>query len=218
KVYTHRDVGGTLTVLGQGVTDPQGLVTLPAAATGETLVTAELSGYDLFTFDGATTDRLSIPLTKTSSVPALVTGLLASSSFSVSTFERTLSDSRLPDGTYPLQTIQTCSTNPVTLQLECAYGPYPVLTGALGSIGVAVTNTPASEFNYSAQSFLQGYALGIPLAPLAAGGTQLTQVDLPSLLSDPSTPLEEQPIDGPALTFDATGSTGIDLANLVGTP
>ncbi len=217
-VLIHDDFFGVESYIDDGFTDANGSVTLAASDLARTMVTVDVSGYDLLTYFGAPTDEISLPLNRTTPSVGLIEGLLFSGSGAVANFDRNASDTRRAELDEPTVAINSCSVDPISLQLECAFGPYPVLSSRIGALSAVITSTPLSEFNYTAPGFLKGFTFGIPQAPVASAQTQPDDLLLPSLLDDPNTPLESLPIDGPAVTLDASAVVGIDLAHLDSTP
>jgi hypothetical protein len=217
-VFTHEDFLLTVDALDQDVTDASGLATLDAATLGDTLVTVDAPGYDLVTVHAVAVDRISIGLEPSGLLLGTVDGLLSSGDGNVADFERVYADSRKLEVDEPLDAVQVCSINPTTASYECAFGPYDVRPNRIGAVAVGVTETPASEFNYTAAGFLKGYAIEVPVKQVSVNGTQDVDVDLDALLDDPSTTLEDAPIDGPATLFDASTVTGLDVNDLSGAP
>ncbi|MCE9595212.1 MAG: Ig-like domain-containing protein [Planctomycetes bacterium] len=217
-VFTHEDFLLTVDPLDTDTTDANGLATLDAATFGDTLVTVDAPGYDLTTIHAVQRDRVSIALQRTSVSRGTVDGLLSSGDSNVTNFERVFADSRKFEDDETLADVQVCSVNPTTASFECAFGPYDVVPSRIGAVSVGVIDTPASEFSYTAAGFLKGFRLEAPVKQTSVGGSQDVDVSLPTLLDDPATPLEDQPIDGPQTLFDASAATGIDLNALDGTP
>ncbi|MCK6448719.1 MAG: Ig-like domain-containing protein [Planctomycetes bacterium] len=217
-VFTHEDFLLTVTPVDFDATDSNGLAVLDAATLGDTLVTVDAPGYDLVTLFGVTTDRVSIGLTKTGLSSGTVDGLFSSGDGNVADFERVFADTRQATDAEPLSDVQVCSIDPTSASYECPFGPYDVLPNRIGAVSIGVLDTPAAEFNYTAAGFLKGFAIEVPVKQASAGGSQDVAVDLDTLLDDPSTTLEDVPIDGPAALFDASAVTGVDLGNLDGAP
>lgn len=217
-VFTHEDFLLSVVPLDFDVTDSTGRATLDASALGDTLVTIDAPGYDLVTLHAVTTDRVSIALERSSLGFGTVDGVLSSGDADVLDLERVYADSRRFEVDEPLSDVQVCSINPTTASLECVFGPYAVQPSRIGAIGIGVLDTPAAEFNYTAAGFLNGFALELPVAQVSAGGSQDVQVELDRLLTDPATPLEELPLDGPSALFDAAAVTGLDVNDLSGGP
>lgn len=217
-VLVHEEVGGNLLDLDSDVTDAQGQAALTASVAGETFVTVEAAGYDLFTFEDVPTSFLSIPLSRSAQAPATVAGVVSSTQQGFSSFERLVVDSRRLAQFEPTIQVQGCTTNPITQSSDCTFGPSPIRAGTIGVTSMFAIETPPSELAYNVLSFLRAFQIAIPVAPVGAGTVSTVQLTQNTLLSDAGLDVEERGVDGPAPTLDLGSTNGLVLAQLDGDP
>ncbi len=221
-VFVHQDSGGLVTSLGAGqATDADGLVTVSSAPVGETIITVDAFGYDLLTFHGAPSDRLSIPLRRGINGPGTLSGTISSvvTNGNFTSYDRHVADSRtltLDDPTLPAF---GCAPNLPTFSNDCSYGPGPVRVGPVRALSFVAANTVGlTGANFSALGFLKAYLLEIPLAEPTPGFASTYDFRVDVLLDDVNVPAEEKAIDGPSTTLDASSVVGLDLNDLDGDP
>ncbi len=157
-VMAHEDDGVTLTDLGSATTGPDGVATVPAAATGATVVTVQRAQYDSFTLFGVPTERLDVPLARAGTALATLAGTVRSpgnSGFATTT--NWLADNRLPQPGTPLLPTATCLPN-VSGQIECLFGPLPVRARRLGLTTFFATDPGLSQVQFQGPLFLRGFA------------------------------------------------------------
>jgi hypothetical protein len=65
-----------------------------------------------------------------------------------------------------------------------------------------------------AERLIESFAVNLPTDLAGRGVTFTNQIQIERLLSDAATPADEIPLVLPDLEFDASGATGVDLANL----
>jgi len=213
-VFVHDASGAFVDVQ---VTSTTGQATVTAAA-GTTVLTVDASGYDLFSFHGVSSSWVSVPLRRTAGAAGTLLGTVSSTNQSFNQFSSNVADSRAFLGNKPFIPITGCSPNLPTLSFDCSYGPGAIRPGAVRSVSFVAVDVPTSFAAYSAQGFLRGYYLQAPL-PSALGGAQtFFNFRVDTMLDAPSVPAEEKALNGPAPTLSAGAVTGIDLANLAGTP
>lgn len=175
EVFTHEDIDGSLFLVGDAMTLADGTATLTPALIGRTLVTARRDGYDLFTFDGITSDSLSIPLTPVAFSTTTVAGIVTSVDPSIVGYTRRVADTRFPRPGETLATVSTCSFDGNDQRFECGFGPVPVTPREFGAITGMATQPPSSAFLWSAPTFLRGFGLLLPLGEQTSGaGTAIT--------------------------------------------
>jgi hypothetical protein len=214
KVFTHEDVAGAFSLLGNGLTSAAGAVSLTAGATGETLVTVDAANYDLFTFHGVPNSRISIPLTRSGTVDAQVQGVLSTTSTDLPQFDRFVADNRSPESDEPEVAVQTCTISQSTATFQCGFGPLSARPGFFGAQSFVGVETPLSAFSFTAPGFLRAYALQMPLAALTPGQNSTVNLTVNSMLDDPGVDQEERALDGPLAVLNATTLNGVDLNDL----
>jgi hypothetical protein len=202
-VYVHENVAGVVTAVTTVAmtTDAAGRVLVPASAAGETIVTVEKPGYDLFTFDGVPTDRLGIPLSPTGLALASATGTLGPADSATTTqlnfYTRSVADSRHPEIGDTLFPVALCSFDPAQSRFECPFGPLPIRPSRIGAQSAVTVLVPSSPFLYSALTFLKTAELSLPILPVAAAATGDTRLPITALLDAGTLNPEERPIDVP---------------------
>jgi hypothetical protein len=216
RVVTHEDLGAGPVLVAFGTTDGNGRIDLNVGAAGEALVTVDLAGYNLWTFHGVTRARVSVLLDSLTASTAPSGGTLSSSLSALSSLEALVADSRVSDGASATLDIPNCSAAGTVI--NCPFGPVAIRAGALGALSGFAVDTPPTAFNFSASTFLRGFA---PVLPLPAGSTSAPSTATPTItrfLDDPAVDLEERALAGPDATLDATALTGLALAQLSGSP
>jgi hypothetical protein len=218
-VYLHEDTGGPVVFVGQATTDATGLaVPQLVFPGGEALISVDAASYDLFSYHGVPSRVVGVPLSRTSTLPGSVLGTVSSTNSEFPNFDRFLSDNAVLPEEEAAAVVSGCSFNIQTLSNECSYGPLSVRPGLLRAASFAAVDVPASAFNFTAQGFLRGYALELPLPPASGGSQTFFDLRVDRMLSDGDTPQEEKALDGPAAVLDASGLAGFDLANPAGAP
>jgi hypothetical protein len=209
RVFTHADDGATTALIDEQLTDSQGSRVLNAALLPgeELIVSVDAGGYDLFTFHGVTVDRLGVPLAPTSLADGRSAGLMTSAS-SLSATTRSVADTRFSAPGVRLTPVGSCSVSSQTDRFECPFGPAFVDARRVGGQTALATTVPAGEAQYSAFTFLIGFELLLPVAPVQPGATGTSQIDLPFLLSDLGLDFEETAIDVPVHTLDTNAQPG----------
>ena len=217
-VMVHEDSGGLVLPVDAQLTLATGQVTLAAGLAGETLVTVDAAGYDLFTFEDVPTDRLSIPLVRTGTLPSTVGGIAGSADDDFDQFDRSIVDSRRNLLSEPLIPVGGCVFNPQSQAFECAFGPAVIRPNLLGAASLLAVEVPPSELNYNVVTFLRGFQIGIPVAPALPGALSSLKLVTTALLDDPAVVPEERAIDGPSLNLNLGSVTGVALGSLSGAP
>jgi hypothetical protein len=216
-VFVHQDVAGTVTFVDSDVTDPSGFASLTAAPAGETLVTVDAAGYDLFTFHGVPESRLSIPVSRTAPSPSILQGVLATTSADLPSFDRLVADTRQFAADEPVLVVGSCSLDPQSATFRCPFNGL-LRAGPAGGMALVAVDPPTAAALFTAPGFLRAYALDLPQPATSPGGAVTASLDVSTLLDDAGVDQEERAIDGPAVTLDASAVAGIALASLDGEP
>ena len=212
-VFTHENLAGTVTSVANATTAVNGIASLAAAPTGETIVTVFATGYDLFTFDGVPTDRLSVPLHPASLQNAGTRGDLTTTIAQMNLFTRGFTDTRTLSSSDRIAPVSACTFDQTQTRFECPFGPVTVRAREIGAQSAIAVQIPANIFLYSPLTFLQGFNLQLPVPAVEPGQTQTNDVDVPVLLSDAATDPEERAIDGPPLVLST-----VNYPQLSGSP
>lgn len=212
-VFTHENVGGVVTSVANALTASNGVASLAAAPAGETIVTVFVNGYDLFTFDGVPTDRLSVPLHATTLGNAGTSGSVTTTIAQINLFTRGFTDTRTLTFADRIAPVAACSFDQTQSRFECPFGPLAVRSREIGAQSALAVQVPANIFLYSPLTFLQGFELALPVPAVEPGATQTNDVAVGVLLSDATTDPEERAIDGPPLVLST-----VNYPQLTGSP
>lgn len=199
-VFTHTNFAGVVTALANGTTAVDGTIDIDAATSGETIVTVVATGYDVFTVDGAPTDTLGIPLRPVGLEPGGAGGIVASP-VSLNTFRRDFADSRTSDASDRLSAVQNCTFDQTESRNECPFGPVDITARELGAQSAFAVIVPANVALFSALGFLQGFQLRLPAPVVAPNVDDAAELVVDTLLSAPTTTLEERAIEGPPVVL-----------------
>jgi hypothetical protein len=230
-VMTHADDGATWPLVESALTPADGRVTIASDSQYDTLLTVDAPDigtanvvYDLFTLQGVTSNRLSIPLRRSALTPtagsATVGGSITSSgsiaALTLSLLGRRVSDTRRDPFEPRTLAGAVCTSNPFGGgALNCPFGPYTVRANQLGAATMLAGTFTQTQPAFSAAGLIQAFELELPRPRLAGGGSETFSIDVPKVLSEPGTPVADLPVQAPNANFFAFFTTGIDLAHLV---
>ena len=222
-VMTHGDDGDGVgyPFVAAGTTDANGAVTLASAPTGETILSVDVPGYDLFTFHGLRSARLSVPLVPVGNQPTALVGGAARSDDDLASITLTLakskvSDSRRGDNMYRFYPGETCFNDPFAGNLACPYGPEPIFANRLGAQGWMAGSFAQATFN--PVTLITAFDFVLPTPPTAAGEADVTEVWIPYVFVDPEAPANEIPLAIDPVALVGATTTGIDLDDLEDDP
>lgn len=220
RVIVHADQGNGVDYpfFGSDLTLADGKITVasPGAPAVAAIVTVERAGYDLVTLHGVPSVRLSVPLARSNQALARAAGTLRTTDPAALVFlpglDRRFDESRraveLPRGFVGVGCTQSAGG------LSCTYGPETIRAGRLGARSFFAGAFTQTEPGFSATQLLQAFALTLPVAPAASGQLQSSDLELPSLLTDPATPPAEAALALPPFTFRVEAGSGVNLAAL----
>jgi hypothetical protein len=203
EVYVHQELLGAVTAVNAVpvLTDVNGLATLAAPASGTTIVTVRKTSYDLFTFQGVPTSRVSVPLSAIALPAGHVTGTVgpisSSEATDLNTYVRAATDSRRLDTADPFNAVASCTPTGGPSDFECPFGPFDVRPGRIGAESAVTVRFPTSLGTYSPLTFLKTAAVALPLPSVPPSGNAVTNIPIPFLLDDGTLDPEELPIDAP---------------------
>ena len=169
-VFSHAESGGGLTFEGSGSTNINGVSTVPGATAGDTVITVDAVGYDLFTFHGVPRNSLEVLLDVSSEPAAAVQGKVTSV-FPTGNFSGAatkVADTRAPR-LRRLSDVSLCSPNSNATLFECNYGPVLIEGSSLGAISFLATQDDLPQFTFNPVTYLRGFGLTAPLLAVAAG-------------------------------------------------
>jgi hypothetical protein len=196
-VFTHANAAGTVTAVASGTTDATGSITLAAASASgaETIVTVVKPGFDLFTFDGVPTARLSVPLTPSLLSFASASGEVTTTSSTVELATKSCADSRSSELMNSLFPVGNCSMDPTGQFFTCTYGPIPISPVRIGAEAAVAVVVPTNPFQYSPSTFLKAYQPSLPVPGAFPGGVSGSVIQFTSALDDPNLDPSELPVD-----------------------
>jgi len=212
-VFTHEDDTGTVTFVDTGTTDPAGELAIGAGVLGDTILTVFATGYDIFTFDGVPTDRLSVGLRPTALSDGGVDGQVVTDETSLNLFTKGVADSRTLPSADRISSVSACTFDQTASRFECPFGPTTVRAREIGAQSTLAVQVPTSLFLYSPLTFLHGFALALPLPEVAPGDSEGSELEVSFLLSAADTDPEERAVDGPPLLLSTT-----NYPTMVGSP
>ncbi|MAF64188.1 MAG: hypothetical protein CMJ84_00830 [Planctomycetes bacterium] len=204
QVFTHEEIGGKIdpAALDMELTDADGRAVLDAATAGETLVTVDAAGYDLFTFQGVPTDRLDVPMTPSGLALTPVTAGVLSSSAELVNFASRFADSRSRLVEVPLPGTgggvvmegDACVFDPFLGQTVCTTNPYTVAPLTLGALTFFSVDFAGTIIDWTPDGFLRAFLFSFPRPELApgSGGTEGVTLNEPTILD--ALPDERSPI------------------------
>ncbi|MEM1447740.1 MAG: Ig-like domain-containing protein [Planctomycetota bacterium] len=215
-VYSHRESGGAVTFVDQGVTNTAGFVQLSGAPSGNTVISVDAPGFDLFTFHGIPRDALDVLLTPSGNTLATTEGVVTSelSSQGFVGAGTRVSDTR-SDRLMRFDDTSACLPGTMSGRFECPFGPVTIQGSRLGASTFFATQDSLAQTSFLALLYLRGFAITAPLGPVPAGGAELA-VELDAQTSTTLLPILEQPLGIPPHILDISASTG--LGTLDGDP
>ena len=225
-VYSHESVGGVITAFAPpvGVTDANGAALVQSAPSGDTLITVEFAGYNLFTFQGVPTTRLDIPLTADGiALASSVVGVSSQGSALSSAFiDNFAADSRriLPGTT--VREADACSYNTLLDQTTCTFlPPLGLRAMEIGLVTFLATKEP-SDLNdpnlFSAGTFLQAFELAYPRAPLSISSNDNVGMVVGQLLSGADVDPQDIPLGTLPQVFNKPPNFALDFPAMIGDP
>ncbi len=220
RVFVHADLGDGMNfpLTSSGTTGVDGRVQLPSAGPPSigALVTAELSAYDLFTFHGATSSRISIPLVSSDEAAASVAGAASADAFAlgdaISGLDRRVDDARRPFELARSYRTGLCSTR--GSEVRCAYGPVAVAAGRLGVQSFYAGDFGLAEAGFQPGLLVQAFVFLGPVGPADPGVQEDTSFEIPFLLGDPAAATGSAAVELTPVEFHGDFANGIDLAAL----
>ena len=217
-VLVHQDDGGVVTPVASGTT-VGGEVTLASAGVGQTLVTVDSPGHDLFTFQGLGVTRLDVLLEPQTLASASVALGVTSPLEDLELLDLVAADSRRPRGADPTVDSEGCFFNPFTGTADCGFTPFAVRPQRGGALSVFAINPSAGNGAAFASTFLKAFRLVLPVAPAAPGATQPLATQVTTLLDAVGADEEEAAIDvAPHALLGGMDVPGLDSSMLVEPP
>lgn len=173
-VYSHSESGGAVAFVDSNTTSIIGQAQVQGAPAGDTVITVDAPGYDLFTFHGVPRNSLEVLLDVSSEPAAAVQGKVTSV-FPTGNFSGAatkVADTRAPR-LLRLSDVSLCSPNSNATLFECNYGPVLIEGSTLGAISFLATQDDLPQFTFNPVTYLRGFGLSAPLLPVVSGETAL---------------------------------------------
>ncbi|MEE8467915.1 MAG: Ig-like domain-containing protein [Planctomycetota bacterium] len=186
-VMSHQFLGASSTPIDSALTDASGRAQVAAAPAGQTVITVDLAGFDLFTFHDLPRDVLQVPLARTAAADATTEGVVTSpfpdANFTTQT--NRIGDNRRPADLTRLYDVQTCSVVAEQLLFSCPFGPASILPGLIGGRSFLSGDFNVTQGTFSATGFLRAFETQLPAPPLFPGGAELAvNLFVPELLAN----------------------------------
>ncbi|MFT5197386.1 MAG: hypothetical protein ACI87O_000025 [Planctomycetota bacterium] len=198
RVITHQDNGG-ITFLDADVTGLFGVLTMDAAAAGDTLVTVDAEDYDLFTFHGAPRGIMQVLLQRTTPLPAQWQGQVQASfpEAPIQGVDVLVSDTRLNLGGALARRTDACSLDTSANLYRCSFGPEIGRIGRVGFGTFVAADLSLVQAAFHPLSFMRAFGWETGQSTLTTGGfgvPSIIRVD--SLVT--TGVVEDLPIEVPA--------------------
>lgn len=226
-IYRHESVGGVLTATITGVlmTDANGQAAVSPAPGGDTLITVEAAGYDLFTFQAVPTTRLDVPLVSEVIAAGLGGAIVSTPGTALtSPFNHPfLADSRVFQPGATFRESMNSTFNPLLNTTETGFPQVGVRLSEIGLVTFLATKDPADLNDpnlFSAGTFLQAFELEYPRQPLGTPPANLDVVGIQvqSLLSGADVDPADAPLGTPDQVFNKPPNHALDFPNPSGDP
>jgi len=222
RVHVHQILGGVISAVtaSPGITDALGLATVPAAPTRTTMITVDMAGYDLFTFQGVPTSRLSVPLTREGLSTASATGSVGpldqGGAADLNSLARYVSDSRRTEFAPAFSSVSFCNVGSNPPDYECPYGPLTIVPLRIGAQTAVTTLLPEPTYNtFLAGTFLKTAAIALPRSAVPPGADEVSTIPVEFILDDGGLDPEELPIDVAEHTLFTTDWPGLTAAPVI---
>lgn len=219
RVMVHRrDDMGVIVELGLGFTGTEGRVVLPAAMAGDTIVTVDQAGFDLFTFDRVPVDYMTALLRPSNQAPVSTSGEVQAAlpaTIGLVSLDGAVGDSRAGIRDSRLVNTGVCVPDLAAALLRCPFGPLAIQAGQLGVRSFMAVDGGLAQGSWTAAGYLQAFSLSDVLLPADAGMDEIGQVhEVHQMLL--ALPAEEQAIALTAHVLTRALATG--LGTLVADP
>ena len=203
------DVGYPFLATSTTGADGRQTVATPGAPSVGALITIDLPGYDLFTFDGIPSRNVSIPLMPSGAgATAFAEGEVASQDSVVAATlrdaDKGVGDTRTPQGAEAFFAPGTC--NPFLVgTLSCLYGPEPVRPDRLGAQTLVSGDFSQLRNVFNPVLAIEAFELVLPVPAVPTTLTHDGLLNLPFLLTDARAGPTELPVELPMVSVDASG-------------
>jgi len=175
---------GPFVLVDSGSTDSSGDLSLASAASGETVLSVDLAGYDGFTFHDVRSVRVDVPLAPSGLALALTAGTLTSTA-GIGSNSRWVGDSRVPELADRRLPVATCTPDARTAGEACPFGPEAIRPARLGGQTAFVVDSSVSSLGvFNPASFLRAFAFDAPTPRVEPGDAESVVFDIPALLID----------------------------------
>jgi hypothetical protein len=209
-VYTHEDLSGLLVGIASTTTGVGGLASIRPAGLSETVLTVVAAGYELFTFDGVSSDRLDVLLEPDVEAPAHTSGKIRSNNPELLLYTGRVGDSRArePDGIF--QPVSACTFQPQATSYECPYQAFDIAARQLGAQTALAFFPLPNPLLFTPEAFLKAADLVYPMPGINPGQTQTVDHTYSQLLDDAGVGELELPLEFPPQLLDTANYPVID--------
>ncbi|MCP5023424.1 MAG: Ig-like domain-containing protein [bacterium] len=211
RVITHQDNGG-ISLLESNVTGVSGVLTMDAAPVGETIVTVDLAGYDLFTFHGAPRDVMQVLLQRSTPIQAQWLGQVQTSfpEAPILGMDVFVSDTRLNLGDSLVRPTDTCVLDTTANLYRCGFGPEIGRVGRVGFGTFIAGDLDLPQAAFHPFSFLRAFGWETAQSTLVTGGFGVPSIiGVNSLLT--TGVIEELPIEISAQVLSKIGAPSLGV-------
>jgi hypothetical protein len=138
---------------------------------GETLISVDMGGYDLFTLHGISRDVLGVSLTPNGWAEGTVAGDVTSPYplVDLSFLTNQIADNRRSDSRSRFIPVDACTPQSSMGLFTCPYGPDFVAPHRVAAMSMLSTDFTLSPFTFNPVLFLRAMGLSLPLWPLGNG-------------------------------------------------
>jgi hypothetical protein len=209
-VYTHEDLSGLLVGVASTTTGVGGLATIKPAVFSETVLTVVAAGYELFTFDGVSSDRLDVLLEPDLEATARTSGKIRSTNPELLLYTGRVTDSRgrEPDGIF--QPVSSCTFQPQATSYECPYPSFDIEARQVGAQTALAYFPLPNPLLFTPEAFLKAADLVYPLPGINPGQTQTVDHTYAQLLDDAGVDALELPLEFPPQVLSTVNYPVID--------
>ncbi len=157
----------------------------------------QAAGYELFTFDGVTVDRVDVPLHPLLDAGATVEGSVSAATPQIGLYTNLVADSRLDDPGRIFEPVAACGFDAGAQIFSCPYDPYPILSRRVGAQSAFAIVPLPSIILYTPAAFLKAATFELPVPAAAPGAAVANDQAHRHMLDQPGLDPEEAAIDAP---------------------
>lgn len=180
RVMVHRrDDMGAISETAVGFTGTEGRVVIPVAMAGDTIVTVDQAGFDLFTFDRVPVDYMTTLLRPSNQAPVTTAGEVQAAlpaTIALVGSDGAVGDSRAGIRDSRLVNTGVCVPDLAAALLRCPFGPLSIQSGRMGVRSYMAVDGGLPLVSWTAAGYLQAFSLSDVLLPADPGMDEIDQV------------------------------------------